>query len=66
MHFDPSETYVRLTAGGSAELIADGEGFWSMPEPQLNDLSADPRRPPKVLHLWPPKLLHRGRVDLMH
>ncbi len=26
----------------------------------------DPRRPPKVLHLWPPKLLHPGRGDLTH
>lgn len=25
-----------------------------------------PQRPPKVLHLWPPKLLHPGRVDLTH
>lgn len=25
-----------------------------------------PRRPPKVLHLWPPKLLHPARGDLMH
>lgn len=26
----------------------------------------DPRRPPKVLHLWPPKLLHLTSGDLMH
>ena len=26
----------------------------------------DPRRPPKVLHLWPPKLLHPAWGDLMH
>ena len=25
-----------------------------------------PRRPPKVLHLWPPKLLHPGHGDLTH
>lgn len=25
-----------------------------------------PRRPPKVPHLWPPKLLHPARGDLMH
>lgn len=24
-----------------------------------------PRRPPKVLHLWPPKLPHLARGDLM-
>jgi hypothetical protein len=27
---------------------------------------SEPRRPPKVLHLWPPKLLHPGRGDLTH
>jgi ATP-dependent Lon protease len=26
----------------------------------------DPRRPLKVLHLWPPKLLHPGHGDLTH
>ena len=26
----------------------------------------DPQRPPKVLHLWTPKLLHPGHVDLTH
>ena len=26
----------------------------------------NPRRPPKVLHLWPPKLLHPAWGDLMH
>ena len=26
----------------------------------------EPRRPPKVLHLWPPKLLHPAWGDLMH
>ena len=36
MHFDPSETYVHLTPGGSAEPIAGGERFWSMPEPELD------------------------------
>jgi len=25
-----------------------------------------PRRPPKVLHLWPPKLFHPAGGDLMH
>jgi hypothetical protein len=25
-----------------------------------------PRRPPKVLHLWPPKLPHSARGDLTH
>ena len=26
----------------------------------------EPRRPPKVPHLWPPKLLHPAGGDLMH
>ena len=26
----------------------------------------NPRRPPKVPHLWPPKLLHPAGGDLMH
>ncbi|WP_371136014.1 Crp/Fnr family transcriptional regulator [Hydrogenophaga sp.] len=26
----------------------------------------EPRRPLKVLHLWPPKLLHPGHGDLTH
>lgn len=29
-------------------------------------LKLQPRRPPKVLHLWPPKLLHPASGDLMH
>jgi mannose-6-phosphate isomerase-like protein (cupin superfamily) len=36
LHFDPSETYVHLTAGGSAELLEGGEHFWSRPEPELD------------------------------
>lgn len=36
MHFDPSETYVHLTAGGCAEQLPGGERFWSMPEPELD------------------------------
>lgn len=36
MRFDPSETYVHLTADGSAQLIAGGEHFWSLPEPELD------------------------------
>jgi mannose-6-phosphate isomerase-like protein (cupin superfamily) len=35
VHFDPSETYVHLTSGGSAEQLAGGERFWSMPESAL-------------------------------
>ena len=27
---------------------------------------SEPRRPPKVPHLWPPKLLHPAGGDLMH
>ncbi len=36
MHFDPNETYVHLNPDGSAELIAGGERFWSLPEPELD------------------------------
>ena len=36
MFFDPSETYVHLTAGGSAEKLPGGEQFWSMPELELD------------------------------
>lgn len=35
MHFDPSETYVHLTASGSAERLPGGERFWSLPQPEL-------------------------------
>lgn len=31
-----------------------------------NRLPHIPRRPPKVPHPWPPKLLHPARGDLMH
>jgi mannose-6-phosphate isomerase-like protein (cupin superfamily) len=34
--FDPSETYIHLTLGGSAERLPGGERFWSMPEPELD------------------------------
>ena len=30
------------------------------------DVLDRPRRPLKVLHLWPPKLLHPGHGDLTH
>lgn len=32
------------------------------PEWLDHPLTGDPRRPPKVLHLWPPKLLHLATV----
>jgi mannose-6-phosphate isomerase-like protein (cupin superfamily) len=35
MNFNPSETYTHLTAEGSAELIPGGEGFWAMPETEI-------------------------------
>lgn len=35
MLFDPSETYVHLTASGAAERLPGGERFWSMPESEL-------------------------------
>ena len=36
MFFDPSETYVHLAPDGSAERLAGGDRFWSMPEPELD------------------------------
>ena len=33
---------------------------------QYSSGGKQPRRPPKVLHLWPPKLLHPAGGDLMH
>jgi mannose-6-phosphate isomerase-like protein (cupin superfamily) len=36
--FDPSETYVHLTASGAAELLPGGERFWSQPLPELDRL----------------------------
>ena len=36
MFFDPSETYVHLTSDASAERLAGGERFWSMPVPELD------------------------------
>ena len=38
MFFDPSETYVHLTAGGAAKLLPGGERFWSQPPPELDRL----------------------------
>jgi uncharacterized cupin superfamily protein len=36
VHFDPSETYVELTANGAAELLPGGERFWSRPQSELD------------------------------
>jgi len=36
MLFDPTETYVHLTANGVAERLPGGERFWRMPEPELD------------------------------
>lgn len=36
MFFDPSETYVHLTADGSAQKLPGGEQFWTMPESELD------------------------------
>lgn len=35
MFFDPSETYVHLSAEGSAEALPGGEPFWSGPPSEL-------------------------------
>ena len=41
---------------------------WSHPFLRAAAVGLDlgPRRPPKVPHLWPPKLLHSVRGDLTH
>ena len=39
---------------------------WSLAEKSALVRRTYPRRPPKVLHLWPPKLLHPAWGDLMH
>jgi hypothetical protein len=39
MHFDPRETYVRLTPSGAAQQLPGGDRFWSLPEPEINRLS---------------------------
>ena len=36
MHFDPSETYVHLAAGGGAQQLPGGEPFWALPGPELD------------------------------
>lgn len=36
MHFDPSETYVHLAAGGGAQQLPGGEPFWALPETELD------------------------------
>jgi mannose-6-phosphate isomerase-like protein (cupin superfamily) len=38
LFFDPSETYIHLTASGFAERLQGGERFWSMPGPELDRL----------------------------
>ena len=51
-----------VTAHAESEaLVAQTEA-----EIALRSVRAPPRRPPKVLHLWPPKLLHPAWGDLMH
>lgn len=49
-----------FTHGGKGQLY-----HW-LNRTSIRESHTDPRRPPKVLHLWPPKLLHPGRGDLTH
>jgi predicted nucleotidyltransferase component of viral defense system len=42
------------------------QAFRQMAEWIYEQSGIEPRRPPKVPHLWPPKLLHPARGDLMH
>ena len=44
----------------SASSLEEGTVFF------VRDEGCGPRRPLKVLHLWPPKLLHPGHGDLTH
>jgi mannose-6-phosphate isomerase-like protein (cupin superfamily) len=36
MLFDPSQTYVHLSVGGSAQTLPGGEQFWSKPDPEID------------------------------
>jgi len=42
VRFDPSQTYVHLTASGAAERLPGGERFWSQPQAELD----------RVAHGW--------------
>ena len=56
----PEERY----AGEACPFLVDDA--CSVYEARPYACRAHPQRPPKVLHLWPPKLLHPGHVDLTH
>ena len=73
-HIDEAIAYLRERAGSTTsetsiarfaeeELLKAGRRAEAFNQYAL---LANPRRPPKVLHLWPPKLLHPGHVDLTH
>jgi CheY-like chemotaxis protein len=47
-------------------VIVTGYGSHTSEERAYAAGVSEPRRPPKVPHLWPPKLLHPGRGDLTH
>lgn len=58
-------------AGGTGsrmleKLVALHRALKAKGHPNGLDVVVVPRRPPKVLHLWPPKLLHPGHGDLTH
>ena len=57
-------TFDKIQSSGKIVL-----GVRESSAPMAYAIGADrkyPRRPPKVLHLWPPKLLHPAWGDLMH
>jgi len=59
--FDNNVDSIQTLRGGSSSVYAS-----HAPGAVINYMSKTPRRPPKVLHLWPPKLLHPASGDLMH
>ena len=56
--------FVRKARAGVA--MPDLDIFGEAPVVIGRKSNAGPRRPPKVPHLWPPKLLHPAGGDLMH
>jgi hypothetical protein len=64
-----------MTAQISEKLLFEGEKHSMCTNPlgdycalggELPRFASNPRRPPKLPHLWPPKLPHPAGGDLMH
>jgi hypothetical protein len=65
----PKQTH-KLTPQTCVVWVPDVPGYAANFGPGIFQVAshpdfAYPRRPPKVLHLWPPKLLHPGHRILM-